>query len=204
MRAPCRAQRAPGGAACSPSSSRSTASRSAPARIMEIDLSQAEYAGEHRGGVAGRSTMVLRGSWPMGGNGEAACEQAEQSEHMVMEGMGMTSSHTKHTAPGPGRSCGSHPGDALHADLSGEPSWVASRNLQGMLERPQQGGWGAGEAVFHAFLREGPRSLGHEILGQKMGCAAFWLLGLVEMTEIRPITCCCRGAENSERYERSY
>ena len=53
-----------------------------------------------------------------------------------------------------------------------------------MLERPQQGGWGAGEAVFHAFLREGPRSLGHEIVDQKMGCAAFWLLGLVEMTEI--------------------
>ena len=176
MRAPCRAQRAPGGAACSPSSSRSMASRSARARIMETDLRQAETAGEHRGGVAGRSTMLLRGCFLRGAQGEAACEQAEQSEHMVMEGMGMTSSLTKHTAPGPGRSCGSHPGDALHADLSGEPSWVASRNLQGMLERPQQGGWGAGEAVFHAFLREGPEASDMKSLDKKWGAqlSGFW------------------------------
>ena len=80
--APYRAQHAPGGAASSPSSSRSTASRSGRARIMESDLRQAETAGEHRGGVVGRSTMVLRGSSRRGTTGEAACEQPEQPQQV--------------------------------------------------------------------------------------------------------------------------
>ena len=75
----------------------------------------------------------------------------------------------------------------MHVDLSGEPSWSASRNLQGMLGRPRQGGWGAAEGFFHAFLREGPRSLGHEIVDQNMGCATLWLLGLGLGSEI-PLT----------------
>ena len=180
MRAPYRAQRAPGGVACSPSSSRSTASRSARARTMEMGLRHAETGDLRGAGVVGRSAMVLRGCPPRGGTGEAACEQAEQSEHMVMECNARTIHTQKHTAQRLGRSRGSHPGGALHAELSGEPSWASSRNLQGMLQRPQQGGWGAGEAVFHAFLREGPRAADMEIVGQKTRCATLWFWGLVK------------------------
>ena len=102
MRAPYRAQRAPGGVACSPSSSRSTASRSARARTMEMGLRHAETGDLRGAGVVGRSAMVLRGCFLRGAEGEAACEQAEQSEHMVMEGNARTSSHRKHSHKGLG------------------------------------------------------------------------------------------------------